>query len=56
MSRRQQAAQERAKREREARVEQALKRLPELAQIKAKRGKQARGERGLPAPTRKRRS
>jgi transposase len=41
MSRRQQAAQERAKREREARVEQALKRLPELAQIKAKQGKKA---------------
>lgn len=41
MSRRQQAAQERAKRERETRVEQALQRLPELAQLKEKQGKQA---------------
>lgn len=41
MSRRQQAAQERAKREREARVEQARQRLPELAKLKEKQGKKA---------------
>jgi transposase len=39
LSRRQQAARERAARERHERVEAALARLPELAEIKAKQGK-----------------
>ena len=39
VSRRQQAARERAARERQERVERALKRLPEMAEIKAKQGK-----------------
>ena len=39
VSRRQQAARERAARERQERVERALKRLPEMAKIKAKQGK-----------------
>ena len=39
VSRRQQAARERAGRERQERVERALKRLPEMAEIKAKQGK-----------------
>lgn len=40
MTRRQQAARERAAQEREDKVRQALQRLPELAQIKIKQGKQ----------------
>jgi hypothetical protein len=39
LSRRQQAARERAARERQERIERALKRLPEMAEIKAKQGK-----------------
>jgi transposase len=39
VTRRQQAARERAAREREERIERALKRLPEMAEIKAKQGK-----------------
>jgi transposase len=39
VSRRQQAARERAARERQERIERALKRLPEMAEIKAKQGK-----------------
>jgi transposase len=39
VSRRQQAARERAARERQERVERALERLPEMAEIKAKQGK-----------------
>jgi transposase len=38
-TRRQQAARERAARQRQERIEQALKRLPEMAEIKAKQGK-----------------
>jgi len=38
-TRRQQAARERAARERQERLERALKRLPEMAEIKAKQGK-----------------
>jgi transposase len=38
-SRRQQAARERAARKRQERIEQALKRLPQVAEIKAKQGK-----------------
>jgi transposase len=38
-TRRQQAARERAAREREERIERALERLPEMAEIKAKQGK-----------------
>jgi transposase len=40
-TRRQQAARERAARAREERIEQALKRLPQMAEIKAKQGKTA---------------
>ena len=39
LTRRQQAARERAVRERQARLERALQRLPEMAEIKAKQGK-----------------
>ncbi len=39
LTRRQQAARERAARERQERIGQALKRLPELAKLKAKQGK-----------------
>ena len=39
LTRRQQGARERAAREREERIERALKRLPEMAEIKAKQGK-----------------
>jgi transposase len=41
LTRRSQAARERAIRERQARIEKALERLPELAEIKAKQGKDA---------------
>jgi transposase len=41
LTRRQQAARERAQRERQARIEQALNRLPELEALKVKQGKKA---------------
>jgi transposase len=44
-TRRHQAARERAAREREERIEQALKRLPQMAEIKAKQGKPAESAR-----------
>ena len=45
LTRRQQAARERAQRERQARIEQALHRLPELEALKVKQGKKAEAAR-----------
>ncbi len=50
VTRRQQAARERAARKRQERVEKALERLPELAKLKVKQGKKPETARASPPP------